>query len=147
LKDFFWVSFRGFFEDYIFAWWNKYLSFHNSNSFAFLRLLFSANGKGHSVIDAHLFSLVSKGHNNNKRESFYLAHQISINLFHWFQRENEKETPNFPTNFWLFIYYIMGFDGFLCIHEVPYIHDWCKTDKTLIARECNNNKKKKIGRK
>ncbi len=40
------VSFRGFFEDYIFAWWN-YLSFHNS-SFA-LRIFFNVKWQGHIV--------------------------------------------------------------------------------------------------
>ncbi len=35
------VSFRGFFEDYIFAWWN--MSFHNS-SFAII-YFFNVNGK------------------------------------------------------------------------------------------------------
>jgi len=40
------VSFRGFFEDYIFAM-VKYLSFHNS-SFC-LKILFNVNGKAHPL--------------------------------------------------------------------------------------------------
>ncbi len=37
------VSFKGFFEDYIFAWWNYILSFHNS-SFC-LKIHLNVNGK------------------------------------------------------------------------------------------------------
>jgi len=40
----FWFLLEDFFEDYIFAM-VKYLSFHNSSSFALRYLLFNVNGK------------------------------------------------------------------------------------------------------